>query len=85
MKKPLLSKTAYLQGRSLKRILQSATSWGAYLDTLVCVQKIAIEDLEVYAIYEPNFLGVVLSIIMFKPVEYCLELIILTIANRWKS
>lgn len=82
MKKRPLTNNARFWSRSLQRKLPSIISWGAYLDTLVCVQEIALEDLEFYAVYDPNLVGVVLSMIMFKPIEYLFELTIVTISNR---
>lgn len=82
MKKHPLPKNTRFWLRSLKRKLLCIISWGVYFDTLVCVQEIALEDLEYYAVYDPNLVAVVLSIVMFKPIEYLFELIILTLVNR---
>ncbi|NJM90580.1 MAG: hypothetical protein HC847_29115 [Hydrococcus sp. RU_2_2] len=65
--------------------LKSAISWGAYIDAIVCVHKIALEDFESYAVYDPNLLSIAIAFITLKPVEYIVKIAICSLILRVKG
>lgn len=71
--------------RLMRWKLKSAISWGSYIDTLVCVHEIALEDFESYAVYDPNLFSVAIAILTFKPIEYIFEIVICSFVLRFQG
>jgi hypothetical protein len=69
--------------RLMKWKLKSAISWGSYIDTLVCIHKIALEDFDSYAVYDPNLFSTAIAFITLKPVEYFLKVAICSFVLRF--
>jgi hypothetical protein len=69
--------------RLMRWKLKSAISWGFYIDTLVCVHKIALEDFESYAVYDPNLFSIAIAFITLKPVEYVIKVTICSFVLRF--
>ncbi|OKH26205.1 hypothetical protein NIES593_03800 [Hydrococcus rivularis NIES-593] len=84
MKSNLLSKTSRIWLRLTKWKLRWAIAPNSYISTLMILHEIALEDLEFYAIYDPNIFSVAVTILMFKPIEYLLEVAVCLFTSRWQ-
>ncbi len=62
--------------------MRSAASKSDWVKVALCLQAIAIEEFEYYAIYESNLFDLGISFITLKPIEYLCELLFETAMLR---
>jgi hypothetical protein len=84
MKNNFSPKIARILLRLMKRKVRAAVSWDSYIKAMIGVNEIALEELELYAVYDPNILNVAIAIAIFKPIEYLLEIVFGLFACWWQ-
>lgn len=58
-----------------RQTVGAVTATHVWINAVICLQSIAVEDFEYYAIYESNLLDLGFSFLTFKPIEYLCEVV----------
>ncbi|MGJ3248464.1 MAG: hypothetical protein ACFE0I_20575 [Elainellaceae cyanobacterium] len=69
----------------IRRTVCSATSTPSWINAIICLQSIAVEDFEYYAIYESNYFDVLISFMIFKPIEMFCEVAAEAVSAQGRS